>query len=60
MLFVVIYKWMLNFYILLILGYLMILLLSLEYKIVIKKLLDFKVNIFECEYDFDWFYVKYM
>lgn len=48
------------FYILLILGYLMILLLGLEYKIVIKELLDFKVSILECEYDFDLFFVENM
>lgn len=51
--FAAIYKRMLNFYTSLFLGYPMTSLLSLEYKIVTKELLDSKVSISECEYDFD-------
>lgn len=52
--FAAIYKRMLIFfYTLLILGYPMTSLLGLEYKIVTKELLDSKVSISECEYNFD-------
>lgn len=48
------------FYTLLILRYPMTSLLGLEYKIVTKELLDSKVSISECEYDFDLFFVENM
>lgn len=48
------------FYTLLILGYPMTSLLGLEYKIVTKELLDSKVSISECEYDFDLFFAENM